>query len=220
MKTFIFALLSLLCAATIAQAQLPQRVDTVPPAVGWVKANTDTISFEPGTFIGIWTLPSLDTARAISAPKVWSTNSGLMKWLLASEPAGSPYFTSGVFGYYIQDGDRILRTKDGGKTCDTLASMMPYTYNATLVTPGIMYLVGAAFIDRTTDSGRTWKVQEVNAEPLHAISFSDSLHGFAVGGVIVGPQPFQQGGSCVPHHRRWKYLATGLDPDGYQILFD
>lgn len=82
-------------------------------------------------------------------------------------------------------GDTLLRTADGG-TKWTAVPLASSIHGLTFVTPLVGWAVGAADTSygagpllHTSDGGRTWT--RTSVEPVSAVCFSDSSHGWAVG---------------------------------------
>jgi len=195
MKKSIFAFFSILClAGTAAAQQQTQQTDSTPPAQGWVQANGGTTAY-----LSTASYPSHDTAwigglllRSVDGGATWNRIDG-------PAPLAVPYFRSSNYGYLIGSGDSVYRTNDAGETWDTEQTTMPEntTQAMAVASLAIAYVAGSSFIAHTTDSGHTWNSEEVNAPDLTGISFCDPLNGFAVGGMMIGPHPMQQGGGCV-----------------------
>jgi photosystem II stability/assembly factor-like uncharacterized protein len=183
MKPIIFAAF-ILCLALNVRAQLNQQTDSVPSSQGWVQANTDTITFEAGSYVPINTLPCLDSAWSIAMSPIWSINSGYINWGYAPGPIGHPWMISSTYGFFSGPGDAIYRTTDAGHSWDTLhTGMQPNTSGiGCVVSPAEVFVIGSNDIAGTLDSGSTWNIQETNANDLTSISFADSAVGYTVDG--------------------------------------
>jgi photosystem II stability/assembly factor-like uncharacterized protein len=220
MKSTIFTLI-LTCLTLNVQAQVQQQTDSAPPPQGWIQADTVGISFQPGTFVSINTLPTLDTAWASAVPSIWSVRSGLFNWQNAPVNITDPWFTSGTYGFFLGgQGDVIFRTTNAGLTLDTLHTTMPYITSGYLLSPSSFYLVGLSWIGRTLDSGNTWNVQEINGNGLNAISFADKWDGYTVGQIVSGPNPNQRGGECFTTTDGggiWTQVYTGANGDLWSV---
>jgi|GEM_PF-2391879 len=104
------------------------------------------------------------------------------------------HFFSGAEGFVYGEGRGMPNTVSGGMTWDTLWHNWGYIFDSYFVRPDLGFACNRG-IERTTDRGRTWTWDVLETlDPAHpnatpqfrAMTFSDPLHGWAVGdgGVI------------------------------------
>lgn len=99
------------------------------------------------------------------------------------------HFFSGTDGFFFGEASRMPHTSDGGMTWDTLKHNFGYIFDVHFIRPDLGFVCNAG-IERTTDKGRTWNWDVIEAiDPAHpgarpqfrAMTFSDAQHGWAVG---------------------------------------
>ncbi|MDT8323993.1 MAG: YCF48-related protein [Bacteroidota bacterium] len=99
------------------------------------------------------------------------------------------HFFSGTDGIFFGEASRMPHTSDGGMTWDTLIHNFGFIFDVHFIRPELGFVCNAG-IERTTDQGRTWTWDVIEAiDPAHpsaspqfrAITFSDAQHGWAVG---------------------------------------
>ena len=73
----------------------------------------------------------------------------------------------------------VLRSTDGGSTWTDVAPSQAVVMDSDFV-GSTGWIVGGR-IHKTTDAGQTWVEQSIPPDLLYAVSFADSLHGWAVG---------------------------------------
>jgi photosystem II stability/assembly factor-like uncharacterized protein len=202
-----FIALSLWFIAATSSAQTDSSTD------GWQVINLDT-----DAFIGHICFASHDTVLGGGQVIIRSTDAGLT-WDEWATPTtiGAPYFRNPNFGYLLAQRDTIFRTVNAGMNWDTLHSTVPsFTSDLQVVTPSFLVVTSLSWVDRSTDSGNTWQVQELNTPGLNAISFADSLNGFVVGDFQLGPEQGQQGAGCFRTSNggvTWSQVYTGFQGD-------
>lgn len=123
--------------------------------------------------------------------EVYRTEDGGRTWKMiwrVDRPLTDIFFFNGQDGWIVGDGGLVVRTIDGGRAW----TPTPTPTNANLTS--IFFIdkqVGCAVgyggtILYTRDGGGTWKTAATNGlwlpSPLASVSFSDELHGWAVGG--------------------------------------
>jgi photosystem II stability/assembly factor-like uncharacterized protein len=131
------------------------------------------------------------------------TSDGGVNWGEQVAPPNNTYYS--IFFIDDQNGwaggyaGKLIRTTDGGNTwIDGTAGTNRYRYDLYFINPDSGWVVGGdqgtfpTFIEHreiyfTSDGGVTWISQyaESDEAPLHAVTFTSSTNGFAVGG--VGP---------------------------------
>ena len=104
------------------------------------------------------------------------------------------HFFSGAEGFVYGEAYRMPHTVNGGVTWDTLGHNWGFIFDSYFVSADLGFACNKG-IERTTDRGRTWTWDSIelldpdypNSTPqFRALTFADSLHGWAVGdgGVI------------------------------------
>jgi photosystem II stability/assembly factor-like uncharacterized protein len=131
-----------------------------------------------------------DNTNADSLLVFKSTDTGLT-WNLISKKQSSGamptiFFTDVLKGYLVEDDGHISKTSDGGITWVPQffmgGSISLWSVNFSAQDTG--YVVGdGGTILKTTDGGVNWNTQtNSNSDPLYSVFFTDSKHGWAVGG--------------------------------------
>lgn len=143
--------------------------------------------------------PSADTGYAVGEKGIaLQTTDGGESWSFLDSWFRTDlyglHFFSGTDGFFFGEATRMPYTSDGGMTWDTLKHNHGYIFDVHFIHPELGFVCNAG-IERTTDQGRTWIWDVIEAvNPAHpnarpqfrAMTFSDAEHGWAVGdnGVI------------------------------------
>lgn len=123
--------------------------------------------------------------------EIYLTNDGGKTWemtLRVNNKITDMYFINNQQGWIVGDGGFMARTADGGRKW-TLMSPQTKANLTTIffLNPQLGWAAGSdSTVLYTRDGGVTWRKSSIiglNGEtPLASISFSDALHGWAVGG--------------------------------------
>jgi photosystem II stability/assembly factor-like uncharacterized protein len=105
----------------------------------------------------------------------------------SADLAGIAFSTSSV-GWAVGTGGTLMKSVNGGLTWTRQVNLATSNNLAAVdfVDDRHGWVVGAAgLIARTVNGGASWTVRQWDSQPFHAVSFSDTLDGWAVGAGIV-----------------------------------
>jgi photosystem II stability/assembly factor-like uncharacterized protein len=161
---------------------------------GWVQENSGTTQQ-----LANLSFPSADTAYVFAGGGIGALRSldgGAFWQSLPTPELGFFGFWTAANGYVASySGHKCYHTTDGGQnwsssddSCFLVSTVYP-------VTADTCFVMGDGYISRTTDAGKSWSPEllKINAG---AIAFYDSKRGVAVGAVIQGPKPNENGAGC------------------------
>lgn len=123
--------------------------------------------------------------------EVYATNDGGKTWKMAwrvDKKITDMFFIDNQTGWIVGDGGFMARTTDGGITWLALSTNTKADLTSILFLNSQMgWAAGSdSTILHTKDAGATWQRASITelrgSTPLASISFTDSLHGYAVGG--------------------------------------
>ncbi len=176
-------IVSICCMLNLIIAQAP--TPAAAQSMGWARVPSGTTN--PVSSISYSTE---DTAFAWSGPSLRSVDGGLT-WQPFNLPVSNSFhFIDGRNGYTAGYTTHLAyHTSDGGQHWTSANDSDQLVTLVCPVTTDTCFLSGSSFISRTTDAGKSWSVQELDAAGLNAIAFADSRHGVVVGDVQPGPPP-------------------------------
>lgn len=207
---YILSIITLLVVWSLpigAQQSNVQAQQTTPQTEGWVSVQNPTTK-------AVYSLSQVYSNIVWAAAEdglLKSTDAGLT-WKRTQAPAiGEPYFTSQLDGYLA--GDKVYRTTDGGEQWDTLSSGLVSASGFTTIGRDTAFTLWLPYISRTIDGGKSWKVTEVPASGLRAISFCDSKNGGIVGNRTLVLKDSPAVAACyhtIDGGEHWDPLYTGV----------
>jgi photosystem II stability/assembly factor-like uncharacterized protein len=154
----------------------------------------------PGGPAGVpWFISSKEGFLGARDKGIYRTLDGGETWALAHQASSYIYdifFYNYGYGWAVGSDGFIVRTVDGGLRWEKCqVPTVPHLYSVFFITSQLGWAVGRhgtavkeeSNVLRSTDGGATWRESVVEGfsfplPPLVSVSFTDSLHGWAVGG--------------------------------------